>query len=437
MSSFKVDTIEILFDHGGDKRFNKYGYINWLGLPVKVFTREHAFDFGLEGRIHRIKKANGSDWPNNWDWLQRTLCNDWVYYDYSGWYESTDLTGDHWWAVNGRTDLPTTVDDKALDRPYVQGTFNSFDYLITSINHILRERPEIYTRDGQLAEIGEQQRVWEFLEKVAQKNSSWLAKDAKNLHQIIEGNLPVLPPDTIKVDYQVIPVMIMDGCGYKCKFCDVRGNSVFNLRNEGNISEQLDALKRYLGNNLYNYNSVVLGQNNALAAGLELIEYAASEAYATLRCGESYHRGSNLFMFSTNKAFLEALDSTFDMLEQLPFEHVYINVGWEAVTAGNLRQLGKPQKSQQVFQGMTKAGKINRNYNKIHISGNFIIGNTLSGNQAISIASAIRSTEYGGTIYLSPLHGQNDREQTLRDLKVIREAELPAVQVWLYTMQRL
>ena len=82
---------------------------------------------------------------------------------------------------------------------------------------------------------------------------------------------------------------------------------------------------------------------------------------------------------------------------------------------------------------MEKAGKINRKYKKVKISGNFI---TADGYECDAIVEAITRTQYRGQLYLSPLLGKCSTRQALRGLQTIRNAS-PDVRVHLYTMQRM
>jgi hypothetical protein len=243
--------------------------------------------------------------------------------------------------------------------------------------------------------------------------------------------MPVLPPDTIKVDYRVLLIKVMDGCTNTCGFCMARGDSAFVVRSKDDIDRQIDVLAEVYGADLYNYNSVVLGECDALVS--PFIEYAAHRAFDVFHCGASYHAGSYLFLFATNRTLCEHPDSTFDMLEALPFENVCVNVGWEAATDAALSQLRKQQTAQEVLVGMAKAGEINRKYQKVKISGNFI---TADGFEYDSIVNAIGESRYGGALYLSPLRGQCSSGQALRDLHTIRKAHRDG-RVHLYTMQRL
>jgi len=404
--------------------------INWLGRPVLVLAGSYGFHFDLEGRIQRIDGLVGRPW----DWLQRTMANDWIYYD-KVWVphslpEPSGIIGDVFWAVNGRTDLPMLRGHNGLQRDYVGKAFDAFDGLMCSIQDLVKHKPVVHSESGEAADPENSGRVWDFLGKAARNDRVRLQKVADRLHEI-HGHMVVLPPDTIHVDYRILLIKVMDGCPNTCGFCMARGDSEFAVRSKSDIDNQIDAVAEVYGADLYNYNSVVFGECDALTS--PLVEYAANRAFDVFRCGSSFHSGSNLFLFSTTRTLCEQPDSTLDMLEALPFGNVYINVGWEAATDAGLSQLEKQQTAQEVFLGMEKAGKINRTYKKVKVSGNFI---TADGYKCDGIVEAIRSTRYGGQLFLSPLRGKCSSEQALRDLRAIRNAS-PEVRVHLYTMQRI
>jgi len=431
MVSLRAGDITVQFDRDGDRNFNRAGLDNWLGKPVLILSDSYTFHFDLEGRIQRI---DGFPSPHSWDWLQRSMANDWIYYD-KAWLPgrippAPGIIEDTVWAVNGRTDLPILRGHDGLQRDYVRKALEAVDALIRSIQDLVKRKPEVYSESGQAAHALDKSRLWDFLAKAAQADREHLQEVADRLSGV-HGHIAVLPPDTIKVDYRVLLIKVMDGCTNTCGFCMARGESAFAIRNKDDIDRQIDVLAEVYGADLYNYNSVVLGECDALVS--PFIEYAAHRAFDVFRCGSSYHAGSYLFLFATNRTLCAHPDSAFDMLEALPFENVCINVGWEAATDAALSQLKKQQTAQEVLVGMTRAGKINRKYRKVKISGNFV---TADGFECESIVNAIGESQYGGSLYLSPLRGQCSSGQALRDLHTIRKAHRDG-RVHLYTMQRL
>lgn len=432
MLTLRIGNVKVQFDRDGGRTFNKAGMNDWLGKPIRVLASPFNFNFDLEGRIHRI---DGFPTPHSWDWLQRSMANDWIYYD-KVWTHGvipnpSAIIGDSAWPVNGRTDLPLLQGHPALQSGYVAEAFAAFDALISDIREWLRRRPEVYEESGQAPAAPEHaKRLWDFLAKAAQNDREQLQRLAERL-RAIHGSMRVIPPETIHVDYRVILVKLMDGCPNACKFCMARGNTPFAIKGKSDIDRQIDALPEIYGEDLYNYNAVVFGECDALVS--PFLEYAACRAFDAFRCGESHHVGSSLFLFATNKSLCQLPDSAFDMLDALPFEKVRINVGWEAATDPALARLGKQQNAAQVLEGMERAGRVNRAHRKVRISGNFILADDIPAGE---IAAAIQKTRYHGTIYLSPLHGACASQSALNGFHAIRDAN-PGVTAYLYTMQRL
>ncbi len=431
MISLRVGDVSVQFDRDGSRYFRKSGTMDWVGKPVRIAFGSHYFNFDLEGRVQRI---DGLRSPHSWDWLQRSMANDWIYYDKVWVPDSLPLPagiiGDSVWAVNGRTDLPMLQDHDGLQRGGVERAFESFDTLVDTLRELLAHKAEVFRASGERADAAEEARLWEFLGRAAHYDRAGLQSVADRLHEI-HGHMAVLPPDTIDVDYRVILVKVMDGCPNNCEFCMARGDAAYAERNEADIDRQIDALAEVYGADLYNYNSVVLGECDAL--GSATLEYAAKRSHEVFRCGSSFHAGSNLFLFSTNETLLECSERTFEMLEALPFEQVYINVGWEAVSDTALTRLGKWQTAEQVFLGMEKAGCINRKRGKVKISGNFIIADEFDCDD---LMNAMRASRYCGQLYLSPLRDECGSQKALNDLHTIKNARLD-IKVALYTMQRM
>lgn len=428
--SLRTGDISVELDRGGDRNFSKAGMVDWLGLPVFVVFGNRRFHFDVEGRVQRIDGLKG--YP--WDWLQRTMANDWIYYD-KVWEphtlpEPSGLIGDWYWTVNGRTDLPMLRGHGGVDRACSREAFQAFDTLIDSLQELVKRRPEVRLDSREPAEREDCLRLWQFLEKAARNDRAELQRVANRLHAI-HGRMAVLPPDTIEVDYRVLLVKLMDGCPNRCGFCAVRGDAEFAVRDKADIDRQIEAVADVYGADLYNHNSVVFGECDALVS--PHLEHAANRAFETFKCGASYHAGSNLFMFTTAATLHDQPDSAFHMLDALPFSKVYINVGWEAASEAALARLQKQQTAQDVLLSLEKAGKINRTYEKVCISGNFIVAD---GFECESIARAVQNAGFSGQLYLSPLLGQCSSEQAVNDLQSIRRG-CSQVRAHLYTMQRM
>ena len=216
----------------------------------------------------------------------------------------------------------------------------------------------------------------------------------------------MLPPDTRHVDYDVIPVIIADGCLYRCSFCRVKSHLKFKERSKNNIIAQVNNLKNFFNNEIRNYNSMFLGQHDALNSSIDLMEFAARYGFDTLGFGNSNLEGSNLFIFGSVGSILRADDNIFKRIDNLPFK-TYINVGFESSDQDTLNKLGKSIAKESVEKAFAKITKINRSYEHIEITSNFVLSPDLPDGHLQSFFRLMEKNYdhsfYKGAIYFSPL----------------------------------
>ncbi|MDO9584936.1 MAG: radical SAM protein, partial [Syntrophales bacterium] len=332
MERYQVEDLKIIFDCAGRDDWGKFSFPVWYGIPVKLNWHGYEFDFNLRGCLKKLG-GNLSVWPDPREMLKRTDGNDFIYYGTDGYESSYDLIKNYYVPFNGRADCDFFT-ESPLESLHVKRALEAFDGLVERVGKVAPSSPRGRARD--------------FLLKIAAKNRAMLAGEAKKLHRIIGGHLPVLPPDTIDVDYEVIPLIITEGCSYNCRFCRFKTKGGFSIRSRENIAGQIKALREFYGEDLVNYNSLVFGQNNALAAGEDILMGAADMACGGLNLTASYHRGRpNLFIFGSADSFLQAEDSLFAGLDRLPY-HTSINVGLESPDQETLDGLGKPLRVERV-----------------------------------------------------------------------------------------
>ena len=423
MENYQVADWEIVFDRVGRNDWGKFSFPVWYGIPVKVNWRGYNFDFNLRGCLKRIT-GQRSVWPEPHEMLKRTDANDFIYYYGADGYDSSyDLIKNYYVPFNGRSDCDLLTENPLVGR-HVSQALAAFDELVKEANRLSCRII--------------QARAKSFLRKLAVRGRDRLAAEADRLHGIVGGNMPVLPPDTIDVDYEVIPLIITEGCDYSCRFCHFKTADGFRRRSWGNIARQIRDLKKFYGEDLINYNALVLGQNNALAAGAGIIADAATLAYEVLNLPQSYHRGRpQLFLFGSVDALLAVPDSLFDRIDGLPY-HTYLNVGLESPDQGTLSALGKPLTAAGVGEAFRKIQQVNRSYEHLTVSCNFVLGREFSSHHVAAVKALLSGeTQAGGKgmVYLSPLLGASDRRQILKEFREIKiNSTLP---VYLYLAQRL
>ena len=214
-----------------------------------------------------------------------------------------------------------------------------------------------------------------------------LYERSQKLNAIIGGRVSVLPPDTRHVDYEIIPLMIADGCLYHCGFCCVKTAQNFQVRSGTEILNQIRQLKILYGRNLENYNALFLGNHDALAAGDELIYLAGSEASRIFGFEGTRTNTPMLFFFGSVDSLLKSKSALLEKISSLPF-YIYINIGFESIDPPTLKFIGKPISATMVQEAFTKMLEINATYPNIEITGNFLIGKTLRPEHYQSLAES-------------------------------------------------
>ncbi len=306
MQQFRPEQLFITVEKNGSRQFTKTGQPTRFGKYAEIRTRDHEFHFNLNGQI-RFIRGLGSDWPHPFESLKHTDGNDWVYYSVGAAIQQQgirDWLGEYYlpcFAYQSNAIVKFTP----YFHPTVSSAFGAWAQLYANI----RTMP----MDGLPSETRA------FLNRVAENDDSALHTRAKDLHTIIGGQMSVLPPDTRHVDYDVIPINISAGCLYHCKFCCVKSSKRFQPRSMGNILEQIRNLKDFYGRNLKNYNSLFLGNHDALGVDADLVCFAASEAFRAFDIEHANVSYPRLFMFGSVDSFLKAGDTLFDNLDQLPF----------------------------------------------------------------------------------------------------------------------
>jgi hypothetical protein len=395
------------------------------GAYSEIRTSEYEFIFNLNGEIKFIRGLN-SNWPHPAEQLKRTDGNDWVYY----------TVGD----VSGEKGIISWMGEYYLPcLPYPSNPVWEVNYFANpGIMNAFAEWSQLYANLYGVQKAGLNSEVKDLIDRIFKNHDGVLHERSQRLHEIIGGRISVLPPDTRHVDYEIIPIVIADGCLYHCDFCCVKSEQAFHKRSEGEVLDQIQQLKTHYGRNLQNLNALFLGNHDALAAGGELIEFAASEAHKTFGFNDARDGTSSLFLFGSVDSLLKSKQDLFEKLNQLPY-HTHINIGFESVDPSTLKIIGKPIDETKVRTAFERMLDINQNYANIEITGNFIMGDQLSDEHYRSISELLSGapapSKGKGAVYLSPLKNSSKRRELLPRFYHIKEqSNLP---VHVYLIQRL
>ncbi|MHB8829298.1 MAG: radical SAM protein [Syntrophales bacterium] len=422
MERCQIEDMEILFDCAGRDDWAKFSFPVWYGIPVKIKWRGYRFDFNLRGGWKWIAGGRGV-WPDAQEMLKRTDGNDLIYYGVENYASDYDLIKNFYIPYNGVYNFDL-FPARRLEEKHVKLA--------------LRAVSEFAGEAGRLAGAALCDRARDFLLRIAAFGEGGLLREAELLHRIMGTNLPVLPPDTIDVDYEVIPLIITDGCDYNCRFCTFTEHESLRVRSVENIRQQISFLKDFYGKDLVNYNSIVLGQNDALAGGEEILITAAKLAYEGLNLAASFHKGpANLFFFGSVDPFLKAKNSLFDALNSLPFR-TFLNIGLESFDQKTLSIIGKPLRAEKTTEAFRKMMAVNRGWDRVTVSCNFVLGADLPQRHTEGIKTALSretTVKDRGTAFLSPIFGRAQRREIIKEFTEIkRSSHLP---VFIYLAQRL
>jgi hypothetical protein len=422
VNTYRWYNLDITLDKKGAGRYTKASYPIRHGRFCEIKSPEHLFQFNLNGEIKYIRGLT-PNWPHPAEWLKRTDANDWVFYSIAGYRMIFDSMGEYY--------LPCL--------PYASNSIWAYNPFVDSnIQNALAGWSQLQAQLRTRNTDGLSPKVKNFLALAARHDAGALRGKSEKLHKIIGGHVSVLPPDTRHVDYEVIPLMIADGCLYHCSFCRIKSGQRFCPRSVHNIRLQIRELSTFYGANLKNYNAVFLGNHDALAAGDEHICRTAAEVYETFNFEKAHIKDPRLFLFGSVDSLLNAKNSLFEALNRTPF-YTYINIGLESADSATLSRINKPLETRKVEAAFMKMIEVNRNYLNIEITANFLIGDRLSPDHYESVIELIRGRldhfYSKGGIYLSPLDtGRNNRD-TLRTFFELKN--LSRLPTFIYLIQRL
>ncbi len=427
METYPFENLSISLDKDGLREFSKVSYPVRYGRFGEIATPDFIFQFNLNGEIKTIQ-GRGRNWPHPSEWLKRTAGDDWIYYSSGNYADLYDLIGEYYLPCLSYPSN-SVIGGNPFENHTVTSAIETWQRLQKELMGLVPDSVPGSLKD--------------FLTRVTEFDANALRSRSLELHRLIGARVTVLPPDARHVDYEVIPLIVADGCLYHCGFCRVKSKQDFSARTKKDVLGQVQQLKRFYGRDLPNYNSIFLGNHDALLAGRDLLLFAAEHAYQMLDLGHSYLKNPRLFLFGSVDSMIQSEETTFESLNKLPFS-TYLNVGFESADPETLALLGKPVRPEKVREAYMRMVDINRRYEKIEVTVNFVLGENLSSDHLPSLVELIRSGFNRpldkGTLYLSPLidpgieDGGRKREILREFRKVKTQSHLPA---YLYLIQRL
>jgi len=428
MEIHRVRDLRITPEVQGAGEYRKVSYPIRVGRFTEIETPRAVYRFNRNGEIRHLR-GKGAQWPHPAEWLKRTAGGDWVYYSSGEYREVLDLFGEYYLPCLSYPSNAVAGGD-AFGQEAVQAAIRSLSDLQETLRNLLAEE----------APAGP---VREALARIVRMDEASLERRARRLHAILGGPITVLPPDTRHADYDVIPLVVADGCAFHCSFCCFQSARPFRPRAPEDVADQIQALRRLYGREIGELNAVFLGNHDGLRAGADRIEFAALEAHRELGLGSAYRKGARLFLFGSADTLLGSGEELFRRIDRLPFE-TCINVGLESPDPETLAFLGKPLTGRGVWDAFDRMLEVNAGYERIEVTANFVLGDRLPDTHLPALVELLSGrpdrTPPKGAVYLSPLWASGsadpgDRKrliQTFRDVKF--RSRLPA---YLYLIQRL
>ena len=409
-----------LFKHG-ELKYTKASYPVRTGIYSELETAEYWYHFNLNDEIIRII-GKTADWPHPHEWLKRTAGNDWIYYSTGGYTGVFETTGEYY-LPNLPYSTNNALGGRPFDNSHIQSATRDWHHNLITVKDTLQ------SPDRQLSL---------FLDSVIAKTPAYLSQKSQDFRRCHGGPVTVLPPDTRHVDYNVMPLSLSEGCLYKCRFCKVKNNKVFSVKHDSQIVGQINRLRQFYADDLYNHNSVFIGEHDGLNSGPQKLLFTIGQAVDRLSLEQSWYSGSNFFLFGSVFSLLNTPGSLFDELSAMA-SNIYINVGLESADQETLDMLGKPLTAQLVTETFDLIQEINDRYPNIEITSNFVIDDALTASHYQTLISLIRDRfprkKSKGCIYLSPLRFDSpSRAQLFKFYRLKIQSRLP---LFLYTIQKL
>lgn len=424
---FPSHDLKIVLNCEGRTTYTKSSHPVRYGVYTEVYSGGYLFHYNLKGQIRTVTGA-GNPWPHPAEWLKRTSANNWVYYSAGSHYTGVfDLFGEHYLPCPAYP-TNTLFREDPFRGPAVQAAIEAAARMPASFGAL---RAGINRRNTDPALLA-------FLDQAERQTAGQLQSEAARLHDLLGARITVLPPDCRHVDYDVIPLVLTEGCLYNCGFCRVKTKAAFRERSRDNIERQLLMLKSLFGPDLVNYNGVFLGQHDALAARPEHIILAAEKAYDCLGIAASCMKRPRLFLFGSVDSFLGKEEDFFHTLNRLPWQ-VHINLGLESFDDQTLAVLGKPLSADRVRQAFVRLMELNRRLTNIAVSANFVLGEELPDSHLAALFQGLTDSTIPHTsktaVYLSPLFGSTATRVLLEQFREIKRKSRP--ETYLYLIQGL
>ncbi len=353
------------------------GNFSFSARPARyhhVETQDVTIHFSLAWRP--IFLQGKKDWPNPAEWLKISLSGRPLYYSSLGYGNLTSLFHQFY--------VPFELDGQ-------------YDSNTNNINERLAAKRALTKMKALASDFVESECNDPLWRKAIGRLEFWNHFSIVQFPLLLRAQVKVLPPDCMRCDYDVFPIILATGCLYNCGFCRFKDGTDHSPRTKMEIESQTDRLLHILRDERTMFKGVFLGNQDALGVSDELIFYAI----ALVR--EKMPWIKNVFLFASADSFLNKGMSFFSHLEESGLNY-FINVGIESVDEATLALLKKPVAKDVVMAAWHFINLINQKFPRLEISLNILVNQGLPRSHWADLFELLHEEKPfpKGTIYLVP-----------------------------------
>lgn len=347
------------------------------GIFHEIRDQDYRFFLGLNGVLKCIFVQGGDSIFEEGYLFKRTPGGYWLYYDGSLYSEAKAL----------------------IDRYYVPVALENLS-------------PEGHQREKKV--LNKALKRWDYITKNPEladlkdiMDTRALKWESLKFRQCIKGTVPVLPPETIFIDYDCIPLIVSEGCGANCKFCFVKTGSQPRVRSFKEIDASIKGLRAHLRDDVQNYAGLFLGQNDALLCDIDHLIHASYKAWEAFDFETNPFKEKRLFLFGSPVSLLKQGTHRLLKLDRLPFSWIHLNIGIESYHPKTLETLGRPFDQEMLKDVMQMINEIHLNTKRLEIGMNFLLFKKNPQGHLASIEEFVGGLNVPGRgfVFISPFLG--------------------------------
>lgn len=169
-----------------------------------------------------------------------------------------------WTDHEERTSLTYVPDILLAEHPFYQMTMKALDLFVTCI-----QESDVSIQSPESANILKKYKELKLL------TADELHDEMKKFHKIVgfDHEIPVEPPELSKFHYHALPILVENGCGGSCTYCNLYQRKIRVCQSK-DVYKRINDLVEYLGEEVDHFERIVLLEGDVLKVPSEqLINY--------------------------------------------------------------------------------------------------------------------------------------------------------------------